>query len=59
MYVKDYSNAQLLQRFENAVARFTNYPKNLTIAAEFDKLECEMKRRLNIPEDVDIENVEF
>lgn len=49
------TNAQLIKAFENACFRFTNYPSNKTIAANYAALRTELAKRLGVPqEDIEV-----
>ena len=48
MRKSEYTNAQLVERFENIVARKTNYPNNKTIGKEYGALLSEMLKRLAV-----------
>ena len=44
--IKDFSNAELIYRFETACFRLTNYPNNKAISDEFKRVEAEICKRL-------------
>lgn len=49
--LKDITNAQLLERFEIACFRVTNYPRNKDIVKEMARVEREIARRLGVTDE--------
>lgn len=51
MKIKEYTNAQLLERYTRLCFLITNYPTNKGYDKEFNKLFDELSKRLNLNED--------